>query len=586
MTSRLESFVPRDLDARDWGQVSPLLDDLQHRAIESLSDLEQWLIDRSELEAACSEAQADLYIAMTCHTEDQAVQAAYTRFVEEIPPRLKPRLFELDRRLAEMAPKVGLNGARYEVLLRDTKAGVELFRQENVPLETELELLAQRFGQVIGGLTVEFAGAERTLPEMARYLESPDRAERESAWRAVAACRLGVRDTLDELLDRMIAQRHQVAKNAGFADFVGYIFKSKLRFDYTPEDCRRFHDAVEKIVVPFNERVQARRERDMGLSSLRPWDVSVDPLGRPALRPFEGGRQLYERSALAFDRLEPRLGGMFRRLGEGMAPDSPHVRTRMLDLDTRKGKAPGGYQYMRDRSREPFIFMNAAGVHRDLETMVHEAGHAFHSMLSAHEPLLHYRNAPLEFCEVASMSMELLTMPHWGDAGGFYPDGDDLARAQRQQVEGSVGTLAWIATIDAFQHWMYAHPEHTRAERGDHWLTLDRRFGSMGRYRLDWSGLDEAYRSTYWQRQGHLFMAPFYYIEYGIAQIGALQLWIKSLDEGASSAIDAYMHALRLGGSRPLPELFKACGLRFDFGPETLGPIVDRVERELEKFGA
>ncbi len=578
------TFVPKAIDARDWSQVEPLIRDLLDRPVESPIDLEQWLVDRSELEAACSEAQANLYIAMTCHTDDESVQAAYTRFVEEIPPKLKPLIFELDKRLVALADKVGLGGERYRVLLRDTRAGVDLFRPENVPHETELEKLSQKFGQVSGAMTVNFQGRDRTLPEMARFGESQDRTEREAAWRAVAECRLGVRGKMDTLLDEMIALRDKVARNAGFADFIGYVFKSKLRFDYSPDDCVRFHEAVEQIVVPFNERCQSRRERDMGLKALRPWDVSVDQKGRAPLRPFDGGRELFERSERAFSTLDPRLAAMFRRLGSGMIPDSPHVQTRMLDLDTRKGKSPGGYQYMRDRAREPFIFMNAAGLHRDLETMVHEAGHAFHSMLSADEPLLHYRNAPLEFCEVASMSMELLTMPHWGGSGGFYPDRADLARAQRQQIEGSVGLLSWIATIDAFQHWMYAHPTHTRQERDAHWLELDARFGSMGRYRLDWSGLDPAFRSTHWQRQGHLFMSPFYYIEYGIAQLGALQLWVKSLDEGPARAIEAYMNALRLGGSRPLPELFEACGLRFDFGAATLGPLLERVERELEKL--
>jgi oligoendopeptidase F len=576
-------FVPASFDAKVWDNIEPLIRDLESRAVHTAAEFERWLIDRSELEGVCAEAQAELYIAMTCHTEDKGVQQAYAKFVEEIPPRLKPRAFGLDKRLVEIASRVKPDARRYEVLLRDTRAGVEIFRDENVSIETELAKLGQKFGQITGSMMVNFKGKERTLPEMGAFQESPDRGEREEAWRAVAARRLKERDALDGLLDEMIVRRDRVARNAGFKDFVGYTFKSKLRFDYGPADCFQFHQSIEKIVGPFNERVQARRQKAMGLSSLRPWDVGVDPKGRPALKPFDGGRDLFEKTARCFAGLDSRLDAMFRRLGEGMGPER-EFRTPLMDLDSRRGKAPGGYQYMRDRTRRPFIFMNAAGLHRDVETMVHEAGHAFHSMLSVEEPLLHYRSPAMEFAEVASMAMELLTMPHWGGPKGFYPNESDWARAKREELEGSVGMLGWIATIDAFQHWMYSNPAHTRAQRDAHWLELDARFGSSGRYRLDWTGIEPGVRQAWWQRQSHLFTVPFYYIEYGIAQVGALQLWAKALKEGPSKAIDAYVQGLTLGNSRPLPQLFEACGIRFDFSPSTIGPLVELVERELERL--
>ncbi|MEN0021448.1 MAG: M3 family metallopeptidase, partial [Planctomycetota bacterium] len=314
----------------------------------------------------------------------------------------------------------------------------------------------------------------------------------------------------------------------------------------------------------------------------RPWDIAVDVKGRPPLKPFDGGADLVAKSQAAFRSLDPRLADMLKQLGNGADRVTADNASNppLLDLDSRKGKAPGGYQYMRDRSRVPFIFMNAAGLHRDVETMVHEAGHAFHSMVCVDEPLLHYRSSPIEFAEVASMSMELMTMPHWGASGSFYAeDSAAHARAMRQQLEGSIVLLAWIATIDAFQHWIYANPTHTRDERTAHWLTLDERFGRA----VSWQGLDAA-RANAWQRQGHLFGAPFYYIEYGIAQLGSLQLWLRSLEEGPAVAIDAYLTALKLGGSRPLPELFKAAGLEFDFGPEIVGRLAERVEAELAKL--
>ncbi len=574
------AFVPDTLDASEFEQIEPLLNELLQREIASSADLERWLIDRSDLESAISEAQADLYITMTRHTDDEEAQRAYLAYIEEVAPRLKPLFFEMDKRLVALSERYPLDSRRYEVILRDTRAGVELFREENIPIQTELSRLEQKFEQIAGAQTVEFEGRERTLPEMATYQERTDRDLRERAWRAVAQRRLQDADTLDELYDEMVRLRDEMARNADCPSFIEYAFKSKLRFDYTPEDCMRFHESIERVVVPFNERLAQRRARLLGVDRLRPWDLSVDPLGRQPLRPFEGGRELFDRTLGMFRDLDPRLGDLFGTLGEGLGDNGAAVGA-CLDLDTRPGKAPGGYQYMRDRSRRPFIFMNAAGLHSDVETMIHEGGHAFHSLRCAGEPLLHYRHAPIEFCEVASMAMELLSMPRW-DA--FYTSEDELARARRKQIEGAVSILPWIATIDAFQHWVYANPAHSHEQRARTWLDLEERFGYAGRARVDFEGIDARIRETAWHKQGHIFGVPFYYIEYAIAQLGALQLWALSLEEGLESAIDRYLSALSLGGSRPLPELFEAAGLRFDFSEDLLGSLVDRAEHELAKL--
>ncbi|QYU67451.1 hypothetical protein J4558_21405 [Leptolyngbya sp. 15MV] len=455
---------------------------------------------------------------------------------------------------------------------------MNLFRDENVPIQTELEKLSQQFQKVAGAMTVTFEGKEQTLPQMARYAESTDRDVREAAWRAVADRRLKDRADIDAIFDQQIALRHRMACNAGFPNYVGYAFKAHRRFDYTPEDCFRFHEAVERAVVPFMRRQDRKRKEQLNLAELRPWDLAVDPKGRPPLRPFTNGPDLVRKSLAVFRKLDPRLETMLATLGDGTNTNGS-AGGACLDLDSRKGKAPGGYQYMRELSRKPFIFMNSAGLHRDVETMVHEAGHAFHSLLCVNEPLKPYRHAPIEFCEVASMSMELLTMPHWGHPDAFYPNPDDLARAQRRQLEGTLMLLPWIATIDAFQHWLYTRPTHTQDQRTDFWLQLDQRFG----HDVSWQGIEPA-RATQWQRQGHLFGHPFYYIEYGIAQLGALQLWLTSLEKGVPHAIDLYLKSLSLGGTKPLPELFRAAGLTFDFSASTVQRLVDRVETELAKL--
>ncbi|USN99769.1 MAG: M3 family oligoendopeptidase [Phycisphaeraceae bacterium] len=580
MPTATEPFVPAEFDAAVWENVEPLWRALMDRPVESAGDLETWLLDRSELDAACSESAAMLYINMTCDTADTEAAGAYRRYIEEVAPKMKPAAFRLDRRQAELAERFGLTADRYEVMHRDTKADVDLFREENVPLQTKLETLSQDHQTVTGAMTVEFEGKTKTMPQMAVYQESTDRAVRERAWRACAERRLQDRDTIDGIFDEMVALRHKVAQNAGYETFTGYMFAAKHRFDYTPETCFAFHKGVEKEIMPLCARLDAERREKLGLDELRPWDLGVDPAGAGPLEPFAGGADLVAKTREAFDALDPQLAGMFRTLGDGS--NTHGIATgELLDLDSRKGKAPGGYQYMLDRRREPFIFMNAAGLHRDVETMVHEAGHAFHSMLCNDEPLLHYRSAPLEFAEVASMSMELLTMPHWG---AFYSEADTKRAKKQQLADHGVRILPWIATIDAFQHWVYANPTHTREQRTRAWRDLIERFGLRG-CRVAWDETTATARDTAWHAQPHPFSVPFYYIEYGIAQLGAYQLWIMSLDKGPDAAIAAYKKAMSLGGSRPLPELFAAAGLEFDFGPSMMARLRDRVEAELDKLG-
>lgn len=579
MTSApITDFVPQVIDGTKWDNIEPLLNALLAREVNSKSELEQWLLDRSELEAAIGESGANTYIDMTCDTESEEKQGAYTSFITTVIPNAKPIGFELDKKFAKLAEVFGLTGGHHTVLYRDTKADVDLFRQENVSIETEISQLDQEYDKICGKMMVDFDGKEQTMPMMGKYSESADRSIREEAWKKSASRRLEDQERISAIYDQMVTKRHQVAKNAGFHNFVEHSFKSKHRFDYTPETCFAFHDAIEKHVMPFVANLDAQRKQELGLEQLRPWDIAVDPKGQAPLRPFEGGVDLIAKSQRVFDQLSPELAKMFATMGDGSNTNGS-ADGAMLDLDSRKGKAPGGYLYFRDRSRIPFIFMNAAGQHRDVETMVHEAGHAFHSMYCVDEPLVWYRSSPIEYAEVASMTMELLTMPYW-DA--FYPSEADANRARRKQLEGSISLLPWIATIDAFQHWVYENPEHTQAERAQAWLKLEERFGMQG-HRVNWDGLDEE-RKFVWQRQGHLFGSPFYYVEYGIAQLGALGIWLISLEQGEEAALKAYKKSLSLGGSMPLPELFKAAGLDFDFGDATVSRLVKRVQAELDKL--
>ncbi|MGH7950465.1 MAG: M3 family oligoendopeptidase [Limisphaerales bacterium] len=554
------------MDLGDWPQIAPLFDQLKNRApqIKSSAELEQWLFDWSELDAALGEESTRRYIAMTCHTDNADAEKAYLHFVENIEPQLKPREFALEKIYVAHPLREQLPQKRFHVFDRDVKNHVELFRPENVPLETEEAKLSQQYQKLSGVLTVNFCGEEKTLVQMGRYLEEPDRALRREAWELVAKRRLQEADKFDEILDAQIKLRQQIAQNAGFKNYRDYSFRKFGRFDYTPDDCKKFHGAVEKEIMPIVRELQAQRRAQLKLEKLRPWDLAVDPLNRPPLKPFAQVGEMVSRTQKIFDSLDGELARGFKQMDD----------LKLLDLDNRKGKAPGGYQSTLSESRLPFIFMNAVGLQRDVETILHEAGHAFHALATREEDLYPYRSAPIEFCEVASMSMELLGNEFIEE---FY-SAADAKRARRVHLEGIVGIFAWIATVDAFQHWIYTHPNHTRDERRKAWLDLMDRFNGD----VDWSNYENA-RANLWHRQLHIFLHPFYYIEYGIAQLGALQVWANSKRDKAK-ALNDYKKSLALGGSRPLPELFSAAGCHFEFSQETIRPLAKMLREELGKF--
>ena len=559
-------FVPEKIDLGDWSQIAPLFDRLEARApqCKSPAELEQWLLDGGELSAALDEEAARRNIAMTCHTDSDEAERAHLHFVEKIEPELKPRQFKLAQIYLAHPQRSKLPRERFFVFDRDRELQVELFRPENVPLETEEAKLSQQYQKLMGSLTVQFRGEEKTLVQMGRYLEETDRPLREEAWTLVARRRLQVAEEVENLFEQLLALREKIAANAGFPNYLLYSFRAKGRFDYTPEDCVKFHQAIESEAMPVLRRLQAERKQQLGLASLRPWDLAVDPLNRPPLRPFERVETMVANTQEIFTGLDRRMSDEFKLMRD----------LKLLDLDNRKGKAPGGYQSTLSESRLPFIFMNAVGVQRDVETILHEAGHAFHALATQGEDLYAYRSAPIEFCEVASMSMELLGNEF---IEKFY-NGGDARRARRDHLEGVVEVFPWIATVDAFQHWIYSHPGHTRAERRQAWVDLMKRFGGD----VDWSGWEEA-RANLWHRQLHIFLYPFYYVEYGIAQLGALQVWSNSRKSRAE-ALGQYHHALGLGGSRPLPELFQAAGCRFDFSQGTVKPLLQMVDRELSQL--
>jgi len=558
------TFIPEDFDASSWENVEPYVDDLIQRNLSCSSCLEKLISDSSNLAEHISETGALLYIGMTCDTENETKKNDFLNFVENIRPKLSKFSDKLNRRIAEH-PSVGDLPDRYDLMIRGIKSDIDIFREENIPLGVEQTKLVTKAQGITGGMTVEFEGEERTFPEMKAFLESNNRSVREKAWKSMVSRWMNDSEELSEIFDELIKIRHEIAKNAGFDSYTNYMFKAMHRFDYTVEDCLTFHNSIEKVCMPIVREINEKRRSSFNLEILSPWDVNEksgsgpDIEGKNPLRPFDNVGEMVQKLSELFHRMSRDLGNKFDKL----------VEMDTLDLETRKGKAPGGYQYYLEKSRVPFIFMNAAGLQGDLETMIHESGHAFHSLYCGHLDLIDERNYPIEFAEVASMSMELLTQDEWQI---FYDNDDEVNRAILSHLEGVVFLLPWIATIDAFQHWIYANPNHTREERTEYWLSLRDRFGS----KMDWKD-NEDFRELSWQQQGHLFGVPFYYIEYGIAQLGALQLW-QTHRKSPEKALKDYENAMKLGNTKILPELFAAAELKLGFDEKHVDSLINEVK--------
>lgn len=561
------NYLPESFAITDWNSLEPWLKELLNRPIESLEAFEKWLADMNEVEAVINEDACWRQVRMTCDTSNKELEEAFNFFYMEILPKVQPYSDLLNRKTVQSPYVADLDKDKYFTYLRNIRKSIDLFREENIPLQAEINVLQQQYGQIAGAMTVTVDGQEYTLQQASKFLEDADRSKREEVYRKINERRVQDKQALHELFTKLIELRHNVAQNAGFANYRDYKFVEMGRFDYTPDQCYQFHEAVRLHVMPLvNEIFEAQRKK-LGLETLKPWDTEAEVAGVKPLRPFTDGKDLLNRSIDCLDKLDPFFGNCLRKMNE----------LSHLDLDSRKGKAPGGYNMPLAESGAPFIFMNAASQMSDVTTMVHEAGHAVHSFLAHPLELNGFKEYPTEMAEVASMSMELFTMDHWQT---FFNNEEDLKRAKRHQLERTITIFPWIATIDKFQHWIYEHPQHSIEERNEAWM---RNLGEFTSSVVDFSGL-EMYRQTSWQRQLHLFEVPFYYIEYGIAQLGAIGMW-KQYKADPKKALENYTHALSLGGTKTLPALYAAAGLPFDFSPETIKDLMEFVKQELDAIG-
>ncbi|MEZ4988448.1 MAG: M3 family oligoendopeptidase [Saprospiraceae bacterium] len=558
------NYIPSRFKLTVWERLQPFFEELEERPIYTVEALESWLLDRSELDAFVSEAFAWKYINISCDSQDESAQKAYENAVQELSPRIADYTHRLNSKFVEHPLTEQLDPTRYGIYLKSVKNSASLFREKNIALETAVQLESRQHGKIFSEMTVGINGAYLTLQKASALLEEVDRGYREEVYHKINSRILQDADSLEALYDQLLAQRHEIALNAGFDNYRDYRFSKLGRFDYTPQDCSDFHVAVREEILPLVEQLYAYRQEHLQLDSLRPWDLHVDVSGHKPLRPFQHIDDLVDKATLCLQRVHPQFGEVLTTMRE----------MGHLDLDSRPGKRPGGYNMPLLLTGIPFIFMNASRSLNDMRTLLHECGHAVHSYLTRDVPLSFTRRVPAEVAELAAMSMELLTMDHWDV---FFSSAEDLRRARMSQLETVLKVLPWIATIDKFQHWVYTHPGHSREERQQVWLSCFREFNSR---LINHEGLEE-YATHLWHKQLHLFEVPFYYIEYGIAQLGAIAIW-KHYRSHPAQTVERYRTALRLGYTRSISEIYQTAGIEFNFSREYVHELGQFVKAEID----
>lgn len=572
--------LPKTSDeVMDWGvdQYKPYYEDLLQRPL-TAENVEQWLLDWSRLSDLTWESYARMSLATSQDVTDEAAKKRFFTFLETIFPETQRQNNALQRKLLESK----LEPPGFEMTLRYMRQEAELFREANLPLLTEEQKLGKEYDEIAGAQTVNWDGEEKTLQQLQPFGQHPDRNVREQVWRLAHQRFLRDRPKFNELWVKLLDLRTRIAANAGYSSYVDFRFKDMARFDYTPDDCARFHAAIEEVVVPVAARLNEHRRQLLGVPSLRPWDMNIDPThpntvvldprGRAPLKPYQSVQEMDGIAAQIFRNVDPVLGDYYTTM----------QREALLDLGNRKNKAPGGYCTSFPVRKRPFIFMNAVGLHDDVQTLLHESGHAFHVFEAADLKYSMQRGSPIEFAEVASMGMELLAGPYLTKAKGGYYSEADAARARIEHLENMINFWPYMAVVDAFQLWAYRNVEAARDP-----ANCDRKWGELwDRFikGVDWSGLDDE-KVTGWHRKLHIFQYAFYYVEYGLAQLGAAQVWRGSLNDQAG-AVARYRAALALGSTVPLPKLFETAGAKFAFDAETLRSAVDLIEKTINELNA
>lgn len=561
---RKRRYFSEDFRADNWYDVENELKNFENQEINSKEDLETLIEKYSELVYIIEETYAWKYIKMTCNADKKQYSKAFNEFYAEVVSKSQPYDFRFKKKVYESPYKTELSQEKYSHFIKIISNDIELFREENVPLMVKENELSNKYGEIMSKLTLEFEGEEKTLIQMKKYQKDPDRNKRERAWKLVCEKITEKTDEFNKLFDDLKEIRIQIAQNAGFNSYRDYMHRAKGRFDYTPEDIFKFHKSVEKIVIPFVKELNKKRKEKLNVKRLRPWDIDVDIDGK-TLKPFDSEDEFVDKAIRILDKIKPEFGEKLKMM----------KKSGFLDLQNRKGKAPGGYNFPLAEHGAAFIFMNAVGLNSDVRTLLHEAGHAMHSFAKADKKVSQYKNTPSELAELASMAMELLTLEYLDE---YYKEEEDFKKAKREQLEGTIQFLPWAMIVDALQQWVYTNPDHTQEERTEYFKTLMDRFNEG----VDWSGLDGE-KGERWLKQLHIFEVPFYYIEYAISQLGAIAIY-KNYKKNGAKAIEQYENFLKLGYSKSVSDIYGAAGIRFDFSEDYIKEIVEFIKEELESI--
>jgi oligoendopeptidase F len=559
-------FIAEDLVITAWNDIESYFEELLNEEINSLNDYLKWLRKNSELEAVLEEDMGWRYIKMTIDTTDQVAADRYKKFVTEINPKISEMSNKINQRLVDSPFKDDLKDEADLIYLKKVQASIDLFSEANIPLQSKAQTKAQEYSGIIGAQLINYQGNDITAQQASKHLKDPDRIVRKEVYDLLFERKQKDNEKLEIIFDELVQIRHEIAVNAGFSNYRDYKFKAMNRFDYSVQDCFDFHNSIEKFIVPIYRQINQEKLNKFGFEKFKPYDTSADPEGKEALTPFATADELIAKTVNIFDKIDPYFSNCL-----GTMKDMGH-----LDLESKKGKAPGGYNYPLYEIGIPFIFMNAAGSTRDVITMIHEGGHAVHSFLTKDLALTAYKSFPSEVAELASMSMELLSMKYWEE---FYQNKDELKRARKEHLESIIMVLPWVATIDAFQHWIYENPKHSQLERKDQWNELGERFGTG---LTNWSGYEDA-RDYAWHKQLHLFEVPFYYIEYGFSQLGALGVWKNSLAD-EKTAIKQYKEGLSLGYTKDIKSIYSSAGVKFDFSEGYIKELSEMIVSQLKQI--
>ncbi|HLP52741.1 MAG TPA: M3 family oligoendopeptidase [Chitinophagales bacterium] len=559
-------FVTEDFAPTQWESIEPYYKNLLERSINSLSDLQAWLKDWSELDAVLGEYSRWVYVRTTIDTSDENAKADLVNQYTNIYPKLTVQAHQMDKKFMACPFVSQLDQDVFFTFIRKVKESLELYREENIPLNSQLQMKQSEYDTIVGAQSINYNGQELTMQQAHGYMRSNNRAEREEVFKLIQARKLQDAEKLDALLTDLIKIRHQIALNAGFDNYMEYRFRELWRFDYTPQDCLQFHNSIEEVLMPLVNQLADERKNELGLDVLKPWDREVDTTGKPPLRPFNSTDELVDKTIACFNQLDPYFGERIEIMKQ----------MKYLDLDSRLNKGAGGYNMTMPEIGVPFIFMNSANTEQDLVTMVHEGGHAIHTFLAHKLELNAFKDTTSEIAEVASMAMELMSMEHWDI---FYTNPDDLKRARKNQLQQILSVLTKTCLGDSFQFWLYTNPDHTVAERRNKWVELNKRFAPAA---INWSG-SEAMHETGYHSILHFYVVPFYYIEYAFAQLGSLALW-KNFKQDKEKAISDYKKALSLGYTKTIPEFYETAGVKFDFSKPYILSLSTFLKQELQKL--